>query len=58
MKSDFSTNFYPNFDFTVKALTTAHSLNRRNFRMKAHKNAKIGSYTKLCTQKKIVATKT
>ena len=58
MKSDVWTNLCPNFDFTVKAVMISNSLNHRNFQMKADMKVKVGSYTKLCTQNKILATKT
>ena len=50
-------NFCPNFDFTVKALMISNSLYHRYFQMKTDMNVKIGSYTKLCMQNKILASK-
>ena len=47
--------FCPNFYFKVKALMSYNSLYHRNFQMKTDMNVKIGSHTKLCTQKKILA---
>ena len=58
MKSDVWTNFVQTFDITVKALTMiSNSLHHRYFQMKTDMNVKIGSYTKLCMQKKILAPK-
>ena len=57
MKSDVWTNFVQTFDFTVKALMISNSLNHRYFQMKTDMNVKIGSYTKLCMQNKILAPK-
>ena len=57
MKSDVSTNFCPNVDFTVKAVMISNSLYHRNFQMKTDMNVKIGSCTKFCTRNKIVASK-
>ena len=57
MKSDVRKNVCPNFDFTVKALMIRNSLNNSNFQLKTDMNVKIGSYTKLCRQNKILATK-
>ena len=58
VKSDVWTKFCPNFDLTVKTLMNSNSSNRCNFQMKTDMNVKIGSYTRLCTQIKILATKT
>ena len=55
MKSDVWTNFCPNFNFTVKDLMISNSLHHLNFQMKTDVNVKSGSYTKLCTQNKILA---
>ena len=55
MKSDVWTNFCPNFDLTVKAFMISNSLHHRDFQMKTDMYMKIGSYTKLCTQDKILA---
>ena len=44
-------------DFTVKALLTLNSLNRRNFQTKIDMEIKIRFYAKLCTQNKIFASK-
>ena len=57
MKSDVRTNFVQTFDFTVKALMISNSLHHRYFQMKTDMNVKIGSYTKLCMQNKILASK-
>ena len=57
MESDVWTNFVQTFDFTVKALMISNSLNHRYFQMKTDMNVKIGSYTKLCMQNKIFASK-
>ena len=57
MESDVWTNFVQTFDFTVKALMISNSLNHRYFQMKTDMNVKIGSYTKLCMQNKILASK-
>ena len=57
MKSDVWTNFVQTFDFTVKALMISNSLYHRNFQMKRDMNVKIGSYSKLCMQNKILASK-
>ena len=57
MKSDVWTNFVQTFDFTVKALMISNSLHHRYFQMKTDMNVKIGSYTKLCMQNKILASK-
>ena len=57
MKSDVWTNFVQTFDFTVKALMISNSLDHRNFQMKTDMNVKIGSYSKLCMQNKILASK-
>ena len=58
MKSDVWTTICSKFEFPVKALTISNSLYHHNFHMKTNMNAKIGSYTKLCTHNKILATKT
>ena len=58
MKSGFWSDFCPNFDFTVKVLISSNSLNHCNFQTKADMNVKIGSFAKLCTQNKNLATKT
>ena len=42
-------------DFTVKALVISDSLHHRSLQMKAEMNVKIGLYTKLSTQNKILA---
>ena len=57
MESDVWTNSVQTFDFTVKALMISNSLNHRYFQMKTDMNVKIGSYTKLCMQNKILASK-
>ena len=57
MESDVWTNFVQTFDFTVKALMISNSLNHRYFQMKTDMNAKVGPYTKLCMQNKILASK-
>ena len=57
MESDVWTNFVQTFDFTVKALMNSNSLNHRYFQMKTDMNVKIGSYTKLCMQNKILASR-
>ena len=57
MESDAWTNFAQTFDFTVKALMISNSLNHRYFQMETDMNVKIGSYTKLCMQNKILASK-
>ena len=57
MGSDVWTNFVQTFDFTVKALMISNSLNHRYFQMKTDMNVKIGSYTKLCMQNEILASK-
>ena len=57
MKSDVWTNFVQTFDFTVKALMISNSLNHRNFQIKTDMNVKIGSFSKLCMQNKILASK-
>ena len=57
MKSDVWTNFFPNFDFTVKALMISNSLYDRNFQIKPDMNGNIGSYTKLYTQNEILPSK-
>ena len=58
MKSDVRTTFCPNFDFTVKALMISNFLCHHNFQMNTDMNVKkIGSYTKLCTQNNILASK-
>ena len=58
VKSDVRTTFCPNFDFTVKALMISNSLyHHHNFQMNTDMNLKIGSYNKLCTQNKILASK-
>ena len=45
-------------DFTVKkTLMSYNSLHHRNSQIKTDMNVKIGSYTKLCTQNKILASK-
>ena len=57
MESDVWTNFVQTFDFTVKALMISNSLNHRYFQLKTDMNVKIGSYTKLCMQNKILASR-
>ena len=57
MKSKVWTKFVQTSDFTVKALTTLNSLNRRNFQTKIDMKVKIRFYAKLCTQNKILASK-
>ena len=57
MKLDVRTTFCPNFDFTVKAFMISNSLFHCNFQMNTDMNVKIGSYTKSCTQNKILASK-
>ena len=57
MKSDVWTNFVQTFDFMVKALMISNSFYHRYFQMKTEMNVKIGSYTKLCMQNKILASK-
>ena len=49
--------FVQTFDFTVKALMISNSLNHCYFQMKTDMDVKIGSYTKLCMQNKILASK-
>ena len=57
VKSYVWTTLCPNFDLTVKALMISNSLYHRNFQMSADMNVKISSYTKLCTQNNILASK-
>ena len=57
VKSDVWTNFVQSFDFTVKALMISNSSYHHYFQMKTGMNVKIGSYTKLCMQNKILASK-
>ena len=57
MESDVWTDFVQTFDFTVKALMISNSLNHCYFQMKTDMDVKIGSYTKLCMQNKILASK-
>ena len=57
MESDVWTNFVQTFDFTVKALMISNSLNHCYFQVKTDMDVKIGSYTKLCMQNKILASK-
>ena len=57
MKSDVWTKFVQTSDFMVKALIISNSLYHRNFEMKTAMNVKTGSYTKLCTQNKILDSK-
>ena len=57
MKSDVWTKFVQTSDFTVKALITLNSLNRRNFYTMTDMRVKICFYAKLCTQNKIFGSK-
>ena len=57
MKSDDWRNFCQSFDFTVKAVMISKSLHHRNFQIKTDMNVRIGSYTKLCMQNKVLASK-
>ena len=58
MKSDVWTNFVQTSDFMVKALMMSNSLYHRNFQTKTDMKVKICFYAKLCTQNKILASKT
>ena len=57
MKSDVWKNFVQTSDLTVKAFMVSNSLYHRNFQMTIDMKVKICFYAKLCTQKKILASK-
>ena len=54
MKSEVLTNFFPNFDFTVKAPMSLNYSYRQKFEMKADVKVKICFFAKLCMQNKIL----
>lgn len=51
------TNFYPNFDFTVKSLVNSNSWHRHYFKRKAYMNVTVRFHTKPSMQNKILASK-